>query len=150
MTTKKEQATETSTKTAEPVKFKGKYTATTGKRKTAVARVRLYKKGSGLMMVNGQKFSEYFSVDCAGIAKQSLKLAGLSKDVDCSVVVSGGGKNGQAEAIRHGIAKALIEENAELRPTMKAKGFTTRDARIKERKKPGLKKARKAPQWSKR
>lgn len=150
MTTKKEQTTETKAKVAEPVKFKGKYIAATGRRKTSVARVRLYKKGNGVMIVNDHKVGEYFSTDCASVAKQSLKLAGLAKDVDCSVVVKGGGKNGQAEAIRHGLTRALIELNDELKPSMKAKGFTTRDARVKERKKPGLKRARKAPQWSKR
>lgn len=158
MTTDKIAAEETATKEPEKTtekgeetaSFKGKYVATIGRRKTSVARVRLYKNGKGAIMVNGKKIGDYFEPDKAGIPKQPLKLSGLLRDFNFSVVVSGGGKMGQAEAVRHGITNALIKVNADLKPGLRAKGWVTRDARKKERKKPGLKRARKAPQWSKR
>lgn len=131
-------------------KFKGKFIAAIGKRKTASAQVRLYKTGSGAMIVNGVKAGQYFAANLINTINQPLKVAGIAKDIDFSVVVSGGGKNGQAEAIKLGISRALIEFNEELLLALKAKGLLTRDSRKKERKKPGLKKARKAPQWSKR
>jgi len=134
----------------EQVKFKGRFISAIGRRKTATASVRLYEKGIGAIIVNGRKASEYFPQNNLTVVNQPLKLAGLNKDVNLSVVVTGGGKSGQAEAVRHGITMALLKFNKELRPTMKAKGLVTRDARKKERKKPGLKKARRAPQWSKR
>lgn len=134
----------------ELVKLKGKYSALIGRRKTATARVRVYKKGNGAIMINGLKISEYFSADKIGIVKSPLKLVGKLRDFNISVVVKGGGKKGQADAIRHGISRALIEEDKELRSVLKLKGWLTRDARKKERKKPGLKRARRAPQWSKR
>jgi small subunit ribosomal protein S9 len=129
---------------------KGKYIEGVGRRKTAIATVRLYKKGSGSMLVNGKKLNEYFSADKVDIAKQPLKLSGGSRDVDITVMVSGGGENGQAEAVRHGIAKVLLMVDENLRPLFKSRGWVTRDSRKKERKKPGLKRARRAPQWSKR
>jgi small subunit ribosomal protein S9 len=138
------------TKTEETVKFKGKYISAVGKRKASVARVRVYKKGKGVIIVNNQKATSYFANDKITVIKQPLKMTGTLKDYDFSIIVKGGGKQGQSEAIRHGITKALLEINEEYKPAFKAKGLTTRDARIKERKKPGLKKARKAPQWSKR
>lgn len=134
----------------EEVKFKGKYISATGRRKTAVAMVRLYEKGSGIIIVNGKKVIDYFSADLLTIVNQPMKLTGRIKDFDFSILVRGGGKRGQAEAIRHGIACALVKIDKELRPSLKTKGMLTRDSRKKERKKPGLKKARKAPQWSKR
>lgn len=133
-----------------PAKFKGKYVSVVGRRKTSTARVRVYKKGTGVIVVNDQKAGEYFEADKLTIIKQPLKLAGSSKDVNVSVIVKGGGKIGQAEAIRQGISRALVEMSEDLKPGLKAKGWITRDARKKERKKPGLKKARRAPQWSKR
>jgi len=132
------------------VKFKGKYIYAVGRRKTSVASVRLYKKGSGGIMVNGKKLSEYFSADKVAIVKHPLKLTGQLKEVDLSISVKGGGGNGQAEAIRHGISRALILMDENYKPALKAVDLMTRDARKKERKKPGLKKARRAPQWSKR
>lgn len=135
---------------SEEYKFKGKFIAATGKRKTAAAQVRLYKSGSGAMVVNGVKAGQYFPANLMNVISQPLKIAGLSKDLDFSAVVSGGGKSGQADAIKLGISKTLIEYNEELRAALKSKGLLTRDSRKKERKKPGLKKARKAPQWSKR
>ena len=137
-------------KKAEIIKFKGKYISATGRRKTSVSRVRLYKKGDGKIAVNEKKANIFFIEDCVLIVKQPLKLTGHLKDVDISIITKGGGKKGQAEAARHGIARALISLDENLKPALKAKGWLTRDARRKERKKPGLKKARKAPQWSKR
>ena len=131
-------------------KPKGKYISTTGRRKTAVARVRLYKKGTGIVLVNDMKSSEYFTPGDASVAKQPLKLTSHLRDVDITVVVSGSGKISQAEAVRHGIAQALVEMDPEIRAVIKSKDWLTRDSRKKERKKPGLKKARRAPQWAKR
>ncbi|MEI8361501.1 MAG: 30S ribosomal protein S9 [bacterium] len=134
----------------EVAKFKGRYIEEIGKRKSAAARVRLYKTGEGVLIVNGKKLEEYFNATCANLALTSLKLTSHTKDIDLSIIVNGGGLHGQAEAVRHGISKALVTLDKNLRPSLKAKGMMTRDSRIKERKKPGLKKARKAPQWAKR
>lgn len=134
---------------AEEAKFKGKFTKTIGRRKTATARVRFYK-GDGLIMVNGIEAKRYFTEELVSTISQPLKLAGLVKDFNISIKVTGGGKNGQAEAVRHGVARALLLINPELRASFKTKDWITRDARKKERKKPGLKKARRAPQWAKR
>ncbi|MCU0679961.1 MAG: 30S ribosomal protein S9 [Planctomycetes bacterium] len=128
----------------------GKYIETIGRRKTATARVRLFQKGKGAIMVNGVKFNKYFA-DCNfGACQQPLKLTGHTRDFNISVITSGGGKNGQLDAVRHGIARAILETDPESRPVLKTAGFLTRDRRKVERKKPGLRKARKAPQWSKR
>ena len=122
----------------------------TGKRKTSVARVRL-SVGTGNITVNGKDVKEYFILESLiGIAKQPLTVAELATSVDIRANIYGGGIAGQAGALRHGIAKALIEFKPELRTELKKAGFITRDARKKERKKYGLKKARKAPQFSKR
>ena len=134
----------------ESPKFKGRFIETVGRRKTSIARVRLYKKGSGIIVVNEDKLNSYLPSVYGSIVKQPLELTGNLKDLDFSIVVSGGGKKGQAEAMRHGICRSLLELDIELKASLKAKGWLTRDARRKERKKPGLKKARKAPQWSKR
>lgn len=130
--------------------FKGRYIEEMGKRKSASARVRMFKAGEGMIIVNGKNIEEYFTPTLINLATAALKLTGQVKELNFSVVVNGGGTHGQAEAIRHGIAKTLIAMDTNLRPTIKAKGMLTRDARVKERKKPGLKKARKAPQWAKR
>jgi len=122
---------------------KEKYFYGTGRRKTAVASVRLYP-GSGKNLVNNKE------IILAGFVLEPLKLVGKISNFDISVRVAGGGKTGQNEAIRHGISRALIVANPEYRPTLKKAGLLTRDQREVERKKPGLKKARKAPQWSKR
>lgn len=122
----------------------------TGKRKTSVARVRLTT-GTGKIEVNGKSLKEYFDLDSlVGIAKQALVLTEMEGLVDIRANIYGGGIAGQAGALRHGIAKALIEFKPELRTELKKAGLITRDARKKERKKYGLKKARKAPQFSKR
>lgn len=138
-------------KTEEVAKFKGKYIPAIGRRKTAVAQVRLYKKGEGNIVINDKKISQYLTSSLfRNIVSQPLKLTGHLRDLDISILAKGGSKKTQAEAIRHGITRALVEFDKELRSSLKAKGWLTRDARKKERKKPGLKKARKAPQWSKR
>ncbi len=122
----------------------------TGRRKSSIARVRLVE-GSGNITINDKSIDEYFGLETLKvIVRQPLTVTNtLSKyDVICKVV--GGGYTGQAGAIRHGIARALNEANTEYRPSLKSNGFLTRDPRMKERKKYGLKKARKAPQFSKR
>ena len=137
-------------KAEKEVSFSGKYIRAVGRRKTSVAEVRLYEKGKGAIVINGKKASEYFPANILPILSQPLKLTGQLKDFNFSIKVMGGGPKGQVEAIRHGITRALIKFDAELRPALKVKGYVTRDARKVERKKPGLKKARRSPQWSKR
>jgi small subunit ribosomal protein S9 len=122
-----------------------------GRRKAAVARVRLYP-GSGNITVNGRPATDYFggrAVYQAELA-EPLRLTGTRERFDVTVRVAGGGVSGQAGAIRHGIARALTRFDEELRPTLKRAHLLTRDARVKERKKVGLKRARKAPQYTKR
>jgi len=122
-----------------------------GKRKTAVARVRLYPNGKGAITVNEKPIEEYVkTITGSMIIKSPLKLTGVLKSFDISVKVDGGGTSAQNDAIRHGISRALLEYNDTFRSTLKKAGFLTRDARVKERKKPGLKRARRAPQFSKR
>lgn len=148
--TKKEEKTTEDKKGVEMPKFTGKFISTVGRRKTSVARVRLYTKGNGSIVVNEQKLSHLFSVNESTIVKSPLKLTSHLRDLNFSIMVNGGGLRGKAEAIRHGISRALIKLDEELRLPLKAKGWMSRDPRSKERKKPGLKKARRAPQWSKR
>lgn len=121
-----------------------------GRRKTSSARVRI-SDGSGEFVVNGKPAAAYFTRggDLDTIL-EPLRVAGLEGKVDISVIVRGGGVTGQTGAVRHGIARALLERDPDLRPAMRAAGFLTRDARMKERKKPGLKRARKAPTYTKR
>jgi small subunit ribosomal protein S9 len=122
----------------------------TGRRKEAIARVRLVP-GSGVMTLNGRTLEEYFPTRAHRmIVAGPLRIAGREKDFDVVARIEGGGVAGQAGALRLGIARALIELDPELRPALKAEGFLSRDAREKERRKYGLKKARKAPQFSKR
>jgi len=122
----------------------------TGRRKNAIARVRLTE-GSGKITINGKDIEEFFGMETLKvIAKQPLTVTNTTAKYDVIAKVTGGGFTGQAGAIRHGIARALNEANAEFRPALKSNGFLTRDPRMKERKKYGLKKARKAPQFSKR
>ena len=122
----------------------------TGKRKTSVARV-ILRPGDGATWVNGKSIEEYFPrIIWRSIATSPLKVAGVEGTYDLRVRVHGGGLTGQAGAVRHGIARALVEANPELRVALKRAGFLTRDARQVERKKAGLHKARKAPQFSKR
>lgn len=139
------------TESVEQVEFKGKFTKAIGRRKTATASLRLYKGSDGLIIINGIHVNKYFpEEELLAIINQPLKLAGVAKDFNISVNIAGGGKKAQAEAVRHGIVRALLAINPELRNSFKIKGWITRDARKKERKKPGLKKARRAPQWAKR
>jgi small subunit ribosomal protein S9 len=122
----------------------------TGRRKTAVARVRL-KSGSGKITVNGRAFENYFPTDSLrGQASQALSVTGTAEKFDVRVNVNGGGPCGQAVAVRHGIARALLTVDANLRPTLKAEGLLTRDPRMRERKKYGQPGARKRFQYSKR
>ncbi len=122
----------------------------TGKRKTSVARV-ILRPGDGTTWFNGRTIEQYFPRAAHRVlALAPLKVAGLEGQYDVRVRVHGGGPTGQAGAVRHGIARALVEANPDLRVALKREGFLTRDARIVERKKAGLHKARKAPQFSKR
>ena len=122
----------------------------TGRRKTSSARVYL-KKGKGTIVINDRKLDEYFGRKVAQmLVKQPLELAELSEKIDLDVKVKGGGSFGQAGAIRHGISRALVSYDEELRPQLKKAGLLTRDPRKVERKKPGLVKARKSKQFSKR
>ena len=122
----------------------------TGRRKKSVARVRLYP-GSGVITINGRDIDDYFGLETLKvIARQPLNLTGNLDKFDIVCSVAGGGVTGQAGAIRHGIARALLLADENLRPELKKAGFLTRDPRMKERKKYGLKGARRAPQFSKR
>jgi len=122
----------------------------TGRRKTAVARVRLAS-GNGKIVVNGRAFDHYFVLETQRAqAAQPLAVTGTAEKVDVRVNVAGGGPNGQADAVRHGIARALLQFDANLRGTLKAEGLLTRDSRMKERKKYGQPGARKRFQYSKR
>lgn len=132
-------------------KKEGNYFYAYGKRKTSVANVRLYSEGNGSITINDRSFENFFPVmtDQDKILSP-LRMTGNLNDFDISVKVLGGGVHSQAEAIRHGISKALLAFNVALRSTLKTAGLLTRDSRIKERKKYGLKRARRAPQWQKR
>lgn len=122
----------------------------TGRRKNAIARVRLTE-GTGKITINGKDIDDFFGMETLKvIVRQPLTVTNTVSKYDVIVKVTGGGFTGQAGAIRHGIARALNEANSEFRPILKSNGFLTRDPRMKERKKYGLKKARKAPQFSKR
>ena len=130
---------------------KRKYFYGTGRRKSSVARVRVYENGTGSIIINGRDIDDYFGLETLKlVVRQPLVTTDLLGKVDVVVTVCGGGVTGQAGAIRHGISRALLLVNGEFRPTLKAAGFLTRDPRMKERKKYGLKAARRAPQFSKR
>ena len=122
----------------------------TGRRKHSVARVRVYP-GSGVITVNGRGIDDYFGLETLKlIVRQPFAVTDTMDKYDIVCTVTGGGVTGQAGAIRHGVARALLQAGDDYRPTLKAAGFLTRDSRVKERKKYGLKKARRAPQFSKR
>ena len=132
-------------KKSEKIMFYG-----TGRRKKSIARVRLVN-GTGKITVNNKPLDDYFGVETLKvIVKHPLSVTNTLDKFDVIAKVTGGGISGQAGAVRHGISRALLEVNNEYRPALKSNGFLTRDARMKERKKYGLKKARKAPQFSKR
>ena len=123
----------------------------TGRRKKAIARVRLIPNGTGAIVINKRHLEDYFGLGTLQyIVKQPLVLTDTADKFDVAVNVYGGGLTGQAGAIRHGIARALNQANPDFRPALKKAGFLTRDPRMKERRKYGLKKARKAPRFSKR
>ena len=122
----------------------------TGRRKCAVARVRI-KPGTGVVIINGQKIDEYIPGEALqGYACQPLKTVELESKIDVTATIDGGGKTGQAGALRHGIARALVAYDETLRPALKAAGMMTRDSRVKERKKSGQPGARRRFQFSKR
>ncbi len=122
----------------------------TGRRKTAVARVRLAT-GTGKIVINGRPFENYFPMEThRNVAAQPLTVTGTAERYDAQITVTGGGPNGQAGAVRHGIARALLTVDANLRPLLKAEGLLTRDSRMRERKKYGQPGARKRYQYSKR
>ena len=130
---------------------KRQYQYGTGRRKSSVARVRVYENGTGSIIINGRDIDDYFGLDTLKlIVRQPLVSTDMLGKTDIICTVKGGGVTGQAGAIRHGISRALLGVNAEYRATLKAAGFLTRDPRMKERKKYGLKAARRAPQFSKR
>ncbi len=123
----------------------------TGRRKCSVSRVRIYPNGTGAITINGRDIDNYFGLDTLKLlVRQPLELTETAGTFDIICTVEGGGVTGQAGAIRHGISRALLQYNEELRSTLKKAGFLTRDPRMVERKKYGLKKARRAPQFSKR
>jgi len=126
----------------------GKFVPATGRRKTATAQVRLFQKGTSKITVNGKNIEEYFSAAEINTVNRPIEFTGVKYDF--SITLQGGGKKGQADAAQNGIAKTLLKVNPEWRPSFRAEGWLTRDARRKERKKPGLKRARRAPQWAKR
>ena len=122
----------------------------TGRRKSSVARVRVYN-GTGKITINGRDIDDYFGLETLKlIVRQPVALTNTAEKFDIVCNVTGGGVTGQAGAIRHGISRALLQSDAELRPELKKAGFLTRDPRMKERKKYGLKGARRAPKFSKR
>jgi small subunit ribosomal protein S9 len=123
----------------------------TGRRKSSVARVQVFQGGKGEITINGRTIDDYFGLDTLKlIVRQPLEVTGEAGKVDINATVKGGGVSGQAGAIRHGIARALLLADESYRAKLKAAGFLTRDPRMKERKKYGLKAARRAPQFSKR
>ena len=129
----------------------GEYIYGLGRRKTSIVKVRLYKKGSGQIIVNGKLLKDYIGpIQLQNLITDTLNTVGLTGAVDITAEAHGGGVRGQAEAMRLGLSRALIELNPVWRKTLKKLGNLTRDPRAKERKKFGLKKARRAPQWSKR
>ena len=130
---------------------KKQYHYGTGRRKSSIARVRVYENGTGYIIINGREIDEYFGLETLKlIVRSPLVLLGLEGKYDVVVRVSGGGVSGQAGAIRHGLSRALLQQSDENRSVLKKAGFLTRDPRMKERKKYGLKAARRAPQFSKR
>ena len=132
-------------------KSKKPYLYGTGRRKSSVARVHLFENGTGSITINGRDIDDYFGLDTLKlITRQPLVLTEMVEKVDIIATVTGGGVTGQAGALRHGISRALLLVNPEFRPVLKRAGYLTRDPRMKERKKYGLKAARRAPQFSKR
>ena len=140
--------------TRKPLVAEGRYVYAVGRRKTAVAQIRYYaaaKSETLEIIVNNRPYVEYFNTfEQREAVIAPLKVVGKTEAIKISVLVSGGGLSGQADAVKLGIARALVEHDALVRPALKAEKLLTRDPRAVERKKPGLKKARRAPQWAKR
>lgn len=134
----------------ETVEFSGKYIKAVGRRKRAIARVRLFETGKGIIIINSHRAVEYFPGEGLNLITQPLKVTGHGRDFNFSVIVKGGGKHGQIDAVRLGISRAILAFDPATKEALKVNGFLVRDSRRVERKKAGLKKARKAPQWSKR
>jgi len=149
---KKVTVTKTIEKKDKPeLNFSGKYFYAVGRRKTATVRVKLYPQGSGQFMVNKKDYKKYFPfVTWQQDLDQPFNIVAMENKFDVNIRAIGGGPQGQAEACRLGISRALIKYNPEFKTLLRTAGLVTRDPRAKERKKPGLKKARRAPQWSKR
>lgn len=136
---------------ARPKPIHRTYTFAVGRRKSAVARVRFIPKGTGQFTVNGREVKSYFpSFELQKIVHDAIELTKFGSGADLSIKVSGGGTHGQAEAVRLGISRVFVKLQPDLRSTLKRAGFLRRDPRVKERKKYGLKRARRAPQWQKR
>ena len=130
---------------------KNPYKYGTGRRKSSVARVHLFENGTGAITINGRDIDDYFGLETLKmVVRQPLNTTSTLGKVDIVSTVEGGGVSGQAGALRHGISRALLQVNPDFRPILKKAGFLTRDPRMKERKKYGLKAARRAPQFSKR
>ena len=130
---------------------KNPYKYGTGRRKSSVARVHLFETGTGAITINGRDIDDYFGLETLKmVVRQPLNTTSTLGKVDIVATVEGGGVSGQAGALRHGISRALLQVNPDFRPILKKAGFLTRDPRMKERKKYGLKAARRAPQFSKR
>ena len=130
---------------------KNPYMYGTGRRKSSVARVHLFENGTGAITINGRDIDDYFGLETLKmVVRQPLNTTSTLGKVDIVATVEGGGVSGQAGALRHGISRALLQVNPDFRPILKKAGFLTRDPRMKERKKYGLKAARRAPQFSKR
>ena len=136
---------------ASKTSFTGKYISAIGRRKTAIARVRLFADGKNQIIVNQKDYRDYFQVESMqSKVREPIDKMKLIEKFDVSVVARGGGVDSQAEAVCHGIARALVKLDETLKKRLRKEGLLTRDSRMKERKKPGLKRARKAPRWSKR
>lgn len=150
-TIKKQSKKEEIKKKITKSKKDGKYFEAVGRRKTSVARVRMWEDNSGEILINKKDYKDYFSTeDLATVANAPLRKVKMLERFRVSVLIHGGGATGQAEAMRHGLARVLVKFDPDLRIRLKKSGYLKRDPRAKERKKYGLKKARKAPQWSKR
>lgn len=142
---------EEKTKTKKKTETENKYIEAKGRRKTSVARVRLFSKGEPAIIINDKPMESYFPTSyLRDVVSAPLKIMRVLSKFRILIKARGGGMNSQAEAVRHGISRALLKFNSDFRKRLKKEGFLTRDQRMKERRKFGLKKARKAPQWSKR
>ncbi|HYD92735.1 MAG TPA: 30S ribosomal protein S9 [Flavobacterium sp.] len=136
---------------ASKAKASGTYVYAIGRRKSSTAKINLFEGGSGNITVNGKSAKDYFAYDpFERLVFEPLTILGVDKNYDVTVTALGGGLSGQAQATAHGIARALLKKDEGYKIPLKGAGLLTRDPRMKERKKPGLKRARKAPQWSKR